>query len=70
MHILLLPTKEAPLQNINQLIQSSNAKIRMRMLAQMTVPLINQQHRCRPGRMSGCHIVNAISDLQHGQRKG
>lgn len=66
MHIIRFPTKESSLQDINQVIQAINAEIRMSMLAEMTIPLIQQQHGCRPGRVSGSHVVNAISNL-HGK---
>lgn len=39
--IILLTTEETPLKDIDQLIQPINAKIRMRMLAEMDIPFIH-----------------------------
>ena len=57
-------TQKSALQNINQVIQPINAKIRMRVLLQMRVLLIQQQDCSSTGLMARCHIINTIPDLE------
>lgn len=64
MLVLATMTFKPLLEDINQIIQTVNTKIRMSMLAEMTIPLIHEQHRCCTGHMTSCHIINAITNLQ------
>lgn len=48
------------LQNLNQLIQSLNNQVRMFMIHQMPIHIINQQHRLGPRPSSSRHVINTI----------
>jgi hypothetical protein len=60
-------TDESLFQDIDQLIELVDAKISMSMLLQMDIALIHEQNCRCASQMTGCHIINAISDLSTHQ---
>lgn len=63
MAVIMILSHKPPVQNLNQIVKSINAEIRMRVLLEIGIAVVEEQHGSSASGVTGCHVVDAVADL-------
>lgn len=63
--LVILAGAHKPLfEYIDQFIKPADTEICVGMFSQMSITLIDQQHRCSASSVAGGHVIDAITNLE------